>query len=194
MVDTGARRIQSTDDLFSLPDNVRADFIGGQVEVRAEPSCIHEDPVDGILTELRSRFRGPKGPGGSGGWWILTSTLIRFPSGEALCPDLAGWRRDRVPEKLRQHPVTVRPDWVCEVSVSSRRKDSTTVPKLLAENDVPWYWRVDVETSNLLVYELSERGYVQKMSLFREDGVLRIPPFESVELSVPLLFGDDGNE
>lgn len=190
----GARRMMTIDDLLSLGEEARADCIRGEIVHRLEPSFAHEDPVDSLVTELRSRFRGPRGPGGSSGWWIGTSLLIRMAGGEALCPDLAGWRRDRVSEKPREHPITTMPDWVCEVTVTTRRKDTTEVPRMLAENGVPWYWRIDVPTENLIVHELTDQGFVQRMSLFREDGKVRIPPFDAVELSVPVILGDDPDE
>jgi Uma2 family endonuclease len=186
-----AKKLDTIDDLLALPSDVRADLIGEQIEQRAMPSFQHEDIVGSLLTELRVHFRGPKNPSGSGGWWINSSTLIRFGGGKALCPDLAGWRRDRVPEKPSGFPVAVLPDWVCEVSLSTRKKDTTQVPALLHANQVPWYWRLDVEDEALFVYEYSEKGYVQTMCLFRDDGKVRIPPFEAIELSMPVLFGDD---
>lgn len=186
-----AKKLDTIDDLLALPSDVRADLIGEQIEQRALPSAEHERSVDALLSRLYLTFNRPKGSSGTGGWWILTSTLIRFAEGKALCPDLAGWRRDRVPEKPSGFPVAVLPDWVCEVSLSTRKKDTTQVPALLHANQVPWYWRLDVEDEALFVYEYSEKGYVQTMCLFRDDGKVRIPPFEAIELSMPVLFGDD---
>jgi hypothetical protein len=186
-----AKKLDTIDDLLALPEEVRADLIGELIEQRALPSAEHERSIDALVSRLYLEFNRPKRPSGTGGWWILTSTLIRFAEGKALCPDLAGWRRERVSQKPTGFPVTVLPDWVCEVSLSTRKKDSIQVPRLLHENAVQWYWRLDLEDEILFVYEYSNKGYVQRMCLSREDGKVRIPPFDAVELSMPVLFGDD---
>lgn len=191
---TTAKKLDTIEDLLALPSDVRADLIGEQIEQRAQPSAEHERSIDALVSRLYQSFNRPSRPSGTGGWWILTSTLIRFPDGRALCPDLAGWRRDRLPEKPMGFPVTTLPDWVCEVSLSTRKKDSTHVPALLHAHKIPWYWRLDVEDETLFVYEYSEKGYIQARCLFREDGKVRIPPFDAIELSMPVLFGDDPEE
>ena len=43
---------------------------------------------------------------------------------EIVVPDLAGWRRERIPDYPDTAYVTLAPDWVCEVlSASTRRHD-----------------------------------------------------------------------
>lgn len=186
-----AKKLDTIEDLLALPNDARADLIGEQIEQRTQPSAEHERSVDALVSRLYLAFNRPKRPTGTGGWWILTSTLIRFAKGKALCPDLAGWRRERIPEKPTGFPVTALPDWVCEVSLSTRKKDSIQVPRLLHENTIQWYWRLDLEDEVLFIYEYSDKGYIQRMCLSRDDGKVRIPPFDAIELSIPVLLGDD---
>ncbi|MES2614550.1 MAG: hypothetical protein V4591_03950 [Bdellovibrionota bacterium] len=57
---------------------------------------------------------------------------------------------------------------------------------------VSWYWLVDVAEKNLLVFSLGEyQKYNLEMSLFPEDGKVKIPPFDAIEIPVPVLFGED---
>ena len=57
--------------------------------------------VVGVGVELGGPF--DRGRGGPGDWWIMDATELHFPDptspGEedALVPDLAGWRRERLP-------------------------------------------------------------------------------------------------
>ena len=39
-----------------------------------------------------------------------------------MVPDLAGWRRERMPDFPETAYVTLPPDWVCEVLSPSTRK------------------------------------------------------------------------
>lgn len=173
----------------------RAELIDGQVVYKALPGGRHGQIESSIDRAVGSLFHRKKRDDGRGGWWILTEVSIQYrkvsEKGRRLTADLAGWKRERVPACPSAFPVEDRPDWICEVSHTTRKKDTTIVPETLAAEGVPWYWLLDVEAENLTVYELSESGFVLRKSLFREDGKVRIPPFEAVELSMPVLLGDD---
>lgn len=41
---------------------------------------------------------------------------------DVLVPDLAGWRRERMPELPRVPYFELAPDWVCEVLSSAPRR------------------------------------------------------------------------
>jgi len=57
-----------------------------------------------------------KGIGGPGGWWIIDEPEIHFARDiEVTVPDLAGWRRKRMPYPPEGHRIEVVPDWVCEI-------------------------------------------------------------------------------
>jgi len=75
-------------------------------------------------------------------------------------PDLAGWRRERMPELPAARPISVRPDCVCEVASPSNRwrdrgrKADSPAPALsggqflLSMSRKPWSvvsFRADVE-------------------------------------------------
>ncbi|MDR3568688.1 MAG: Uma2 family endonuclease [Syntrophobacteraceae bacterium] len=63
------------------------------------------------------------GSGGPGGWIILVEPEIQ--SGEhTVVPDLAGWKKERFIWEEDQNPISVTPDWVCEIlSPSTYRLD-----------------------------------------------------------------------
>jgi Uma2 family endonuclease len=51
----------------------------------------------------------------SGGWWFASETEIQLDAHQVFRPDVAGWRRERLPELPSEVPILVRPDWVCEI-------------------------------------------------------------------------------
>jgi Uma2 family endonuclease len=107
-------------------------------------------------------------------------------------PDLAGWRRDRVPKAPREYPVKIRPDWICEIGTdgNARRRDGITKRRIYADHGVPYYWLLDTERGLLIVLRLVATGYQEILEADRSQ-VVRAAPFEALELSVAELFGVD---
>jgi hypothetical protein len=130
---------------------------------------------------------GPKFPGG---WWLFDECAVRYGDGNLFLHDLGGWKRSRVPERPRRHPITERPDWVCEILSTNHSNDRHTKRAVLHEHQVPYYWIVDPIGRLIEVYEWAEKGYLLLMT-FDESYTGRIPPFEAVELKVSVLFGEE---
>jgi Uma2 family endonuclease len=186
-----ARRLATADDLLSLPAETRAEVIAGTVIEKAIPSAEHGDAQFAIAGFVRSRFH--RGPGGRwpGGWWILGEVEIEFGPHDIFRPDLAGWRRDRVPQRPTGRPVRLRPDWVCEVlSTSNAQHDLVTKFREYHRPRVGHYWVVDPDNQTLIVYRWAEPGYLAVLSAKRGETV-RAEAFDAVELRVGLLFGED---
>lgn len=118
----GARRAPGTSDLDALGEDVKGEILNGEIRIQAMPRAEHGFAQTGIGADMLLPFH--RGAGGPGGWWILTDVLVRLPTLDEVRPDLVGWRRDRVPLLPADHPVSERPDWVCEIlSPSDRRTD-----------------------------------------------------------------------
>jgi len=190
---TGSARRQATaDDFWAIPDAVRFhEFIGGEVIEKAAPSGEHGDAQAGVVGAVRSPFQRARGRGGPGGWWIATEVEVRFAAGEVVRPDVAGWRRDRCPERPTGMPIEVAPDWICEVvSPSNATDDTVRKLRLYQRVAIPHYWLVDPRDATLTVMRWSPDGYVTVMRAERGE-VVRPEPFEAIELAIGTLFGDD---
>ena len=87
-------------------------------------------------------------------------------------------------------PVTLRPDWVCEILSTNRRNDLVKKKHIYHRHQVGHYWIVDPEQLTLLVYRWHPDGYLEVLSAQRGDRV-RAEPFDAVELPVGVIFGDD---
>lgn len=105
-----------------------------------------------------------------------------------------GWLRERVAEPPKERPVTVRPDWICEiVSESNRATDTVTELRRYHQAGVPHYWIVDQVDRTLPVHRHLPEGYL--VALRASSGERgRAEPFDAVEVQVAVLLGDDLEE
>jgi Uma2 family endonuclease len=188
-----SRPLATSDDLLRVPDDVRREVVRGVVVEKAAPTGEHAGAQSYVTLLIKGPFqRRTGGPGGPGGWWILTEVDVEFATHEVYRPDVAGWRRDRVADHPKGRPVRVRPDWVCEVlSPSTASRDLVQKMQTLRACEVPHYWIVDPEHETLTVYRWTRDGYVVAVTASRADRQLRAEPFDAIEIDVGLLFGDD---
>ncbi len=186
------RRQATADDFWAIPDAERFhELIGGELIQKATPSGEHGDAQAGIVGAVRTPFQRARGRGGPGGWWIATEVEVQLEAGEIVRPDVAGWRRERCPERPTGSPVHARPDWACEViSPSNSTNDTIMKLRLYHRVEVPHYWLVDPRDATLTIMRWSADGYITVLRAERGD-VVRAEPFEAIELAVGTLFGDD---
>lgn len=186
-----ARRLATLDDLLALPDDRRAEIVGGLIVDKAAPSAEHGDAQSSLAALLRGPFHRRGGPHGPGGWWILTEVEVRVAPHEVYRPDLVGWRRATMPERPTGRPVEARPDWWCEIlSPSNARTDLVDKLRALHAAAVPHYWIVDPERETLTVLRHTPEGYLTALVAARGERVTA-EPFDALSLDVGLLFGDD---
>ncbi len=162
-------------ELEKLPDNVTGEVIAGALYTMARPPPSHAMIKRNLGTDLGS---GPRnGPPPPSNWVNLPELEILFPTGESVVPDLVGWRAERIAGHLDENPVTVVPDWICEIlSTSTRRKDLGVKRALYAAQGVPHLWIVDPEALQLDAFAL-ERGGWRLLGSFFEDDTADVAPF-----------------
>jgi Uma2 family endonuclease len=177
-------------ELAALPANDRLEIVAGTIVEKASPSPEHSF-AEGRLGGLLHGFNRRPGPRGPGGWWILPEIHVEYAAGDVYCHDVAGWRRDRSPDRPKGWPVKLRPDWVCEIiSPNHERQDLVVKPRVLHAAEVPHYWAVHPEEKMLLVHRWADAGYTVVLTATSGDRV-RAEPFEAIELDVSELFGDE---
>lgn len=186
---TLARKLSTIDDLLAFNEE-NCELIDGQIVRKTAPGPDHGDVQNAIGTEVRRYFRRPGSDDGTGGWWIMTETLVVYNHLRAFQHDLVGWRRARVPEKPTGKKATVRPDWVCEILSGNRKNDLVTKKWELHQSEVPFYWIVDIEEQLLTVLKWSVEGYTSIADVSPGE-MSRLEPFSAVELDVSVLFGAD---
>ena len=179
-----AKRLGGWADLEALPEGSRAEVIDGALVVPPRPDPVHAVVQTGVTFAIGGPFEKLHGKGGPGGWWILPEVNVLLAGDQIVHPDVAGWRRERLPHPGHLRPIEVRPDWVCEIlSPSNARHDRVTKRRLYAAHGIPHYWLIDPESRTLEVLALDD-GAWREVGVFSDGDRLGLPPFDVVVLDV----------
>lgn len=181
-------------DLEAVPANKVAELIRGALYVMPRPAPKHANASSALGFKIGAPFHfGDRGPGG---WWILDEPELHFPDptepGEidALVPDLAGWKRARMPALPTTAYFTLAPDWVCEVlSPSTENVDREEKMPVYAREGVRHAWIIDPVAKTLEVSTLGAGGEWGEPVIYRNEEVVRAVPFEAIELDLSALWG-----
>lgn len=183
-----APRLATYEDLLNLPEDVRAEVLGGAVVTAPAPLPKHSKAQGALRRFLGGPFDDDDGYGGPGGWWIFVEVDVALGRHDIVRPDLAGWRRERLPNPGEQRPIGIVPDWACEVlSPSTAARDKVQKRNLYAQHGIRYCWLVDVDARTLEAFEL-ERGRWVLVGTYGEEQRAAIAPFEAVELDIGRLF------
>lgn len=183
-----APRLATYEDLLSLPEDVRAEVLGGQVVTAPSPLPKHSKAQRALGSFIGGPFDDDDGHGGPGGWWIFIEVDVALGPHDIVRPDLASWRREQLVDPGEQRPITVTPDWVCEVlSPSTAARDKVQKRALYAEAGIPHYWIVDTDARTLEAFSLESGRWVLTGS-YDDTQTAALPPFDAVKLEVGRLF------
>jgi len=184
-VSTPAPRRATYADLLSVPDHLIGEIIDGELVTQPRPAAPHSRASSRLGIEIGGPF--DRGKGGPGGWIILDEPELHL-HGDALVPDLAGWRRERMPELPEVAAFELAPDWVCEVlSESTQRRDRIQKMSMYARERVAHLWLVDPKLQTLEVYELQGSAWLRRQVAEASEKLCAIP-FDAVELDLALLW------
>ncbi|MFO1431371.1 MAG: Uma2 family endonuclease [Candidatus Competibacteraceae bacterium] len=181
-VDT-ALELSPYERLLALPENLVGEIIGGKLYTQARPSGRHGVAEGMIGAELLPPFQ--LGRNGPGGWWIVPEPELHFiRDTEVVVPDLAGWRRERMPTIPEGHRFEVVPDWVCEIlSPGTVKKDRALKLPLYARYGVAYVWLMDPLECTLEAYELRDGAWLLLTTL-KDDDPVSVAPFAAVTFSL----------
>ncbi len=177
-----APRPATYEDLRSVPDHLVAEIVDGDLVTSPRPSARHAAVATRVATDIEGAF-GRDNRGGPGGWVILSEPELHLGQ-QILVPDLAGWRRQRMPEIADAPYLEIAPDWVCEVlSPSTAALDRTRKMHHYAAVRVGYVWLLDPAVQTLEVFRLDGDGWRLASSVAGVTTV-RVPPFDAVELDL----------
>jgi Uma2 family endonuclease len=170
-------------DLDALPANIVGEIIEGVLYTMTKPRAPHRRTTRLIGGRVGDPF--DNGIGGPGGWWIIPEPGIELPNDtKEISPDVAGWRRERIPDLPVDEPIRVVPDWVCEIlSPTTRRHDMLRKQPYYAKIGVPYMWLVDIEARVLTIYRLESSDW-RMIGTYSDETEARIAPFDAVPLDV----------
>ena len=179
-----ATRRASYADLEALPDHLVGEIIDGELVVSPRPAARHARATSRLGIAL-----GPfdAGVGGPGGWIILDEPELHLDA-DVLVPDLAGWRRERMPEIPDVAAFTLAPDWVCEtLSPSTGALDRARKLPIYARARVAHCWLVDPSLRTLEVYRREGDRWLL-LATHEGDHQVRAEPFEALPIDLSLLW------
>jgi len=181
LVGEPARKRATRADLDALPRSIVGELIAGVLYSMPRPRPRHAGAASVLGSDLNGAFQ--RGRGGPGGWWLLDEPGIALTAldVEEIVPDIAGWRRERMPE-LPEGIISIAPDWLCEVlSPTTRAHDLKLKRPLYARAGVSWMWIVDVDARTLVASRLCDGKWLE-LGTWSDDDVARIEPFDAIEL------------
>jgi len=173
-------------DVLDAPEHVVAELLEGQLYTHPRPAPRHAVAASVLGMDIGTAFH--RGRGGPGGWWILSEPELHLAA-DVLVPDLAGWRRERMPEQPTTAFYALAPDWACEVlSPSTIRVDRVLKLNIYGRERVPHVWLVDPIARTLEVFRLDGAGY-RLLVAHGGDEPVRAEPFDAIELDLGAVFG-----
>lgn len=176
-------------DIEALPDNMVGQILHGVLHAHPRPAPRHVRASSRLGSELDGPF--DRGRGGPGGWIIVDEPELHLGR-HVVVPDLAGWRRERMPRLPDTAWFETAPDWVCEVlSPSTARIDRTDKLSIYAEFGVGHAWYIDPELRTLEVFALTGEAKWLVSATFKDADPVAAPPFEVHEFTLDVLWPPD---
>jgi Uma2 family endonuclease len=180
-----AKRRATYEDLLAVPEPLIGEIIDGDLVTQPRPTASHALASSTLGVELGGPFH--RGRGGPGGWIILDEPELHL-HGDILVPDMAGWRRERMPELPQAAAFELAPDWVCEVlSPGTAAIDRSSKRRIYAREGVQWLWLVEPETKTLETFALDGPNW-KHLETWHDDAVVRAVPFDAIELELAALW------
>lgn len=188
MADAAHRHGPLWERLCALPSNQVGEIVGGELFASPRPAGPHAR----VTSKLGGKLDGPfdAGEGGPGGWILLDEPELHL--GDAvLVPDLAGWRRERlphVPEDLVAFELS--PDWICEtLSPATGTLDRVRKMPVYAREGVPFASLLEPFQRTLEVFQLQGKEW-RTVGMREGDAKVRAVPFDAIELDLSQLWAD----
>ena len=164
------------------------EIVNGRLIASPRPAVRYANASSVLGGLLMGPFRF--GVGGPGGWVILDEPELHLGD-DVLVPDLAGWRRERMPRlPKREAALGLAPDWVCEVlSPSTEADDPADKMPVYAREGVGHVWLVDPEIDTLEFFRL-ESGRWTLLTTERGARLVRLEPFDALDLDLSMLWAE----
>lgn len=183
----GARALEAVEQ---APEHMVAEVLDGELYLFPRPRVRHARVSTKLGARLSSAFDNDDDDERAH-WYLLDEPELHLGDGpDIMVPDIAGWRRERMP-KLPNHAfIDLAPDWACEVlSPSTRHVDQGKKRDIYAREGVSHLWFVDPEPRTLEVFELVDRAY-RTLAVWSDRDTVEAPPFASLALALAQLWID----
>jgi Uma2 family endonuclease len=176
------------EDLLKVPDTMVAEIVDDELHASPRPALRHARAASSLGAFVSMAYE--HGRGGPGGWWILHEPELHFGR-DVVVPDLAGWKRTRLPQVPDAAYASLAPDWICEIlSPSTVSLDRLKKLAIYAREQVPHAWLLDPIARTLEVLRL-EAGRWVILTTHGGTDVVRVEPFIEIDLDLASLWSDE---
>ena len=183
------KRKATYDDVLAAPEHKVAEILDGELFLSPRPAFPHARATFRLGAPLDAFDDDGSTPTRPGGWLFLFEPELHF-GGDVVVPDIAGWRRERMPRIPDAPWCEIAPDWLCEtLSPSTARIDRTRKLAIYAREGVRHVWLVDPAARTLEVLAL-ESGRWMIAESHGGDEIVRAAPFAAVEIELARLWID----
>jgi len=179
------KRPATYQDVLDAPEHLVAEIIDGELRLSPRPGGPHTVAASrlgyvlGWLFDLSNR--------GPSGWTVLVEPELHLRA-DIVVPDIAGWRRERLPEVSHKAYFTLAPDWICEVlSKSTAVNDREEKLPIYGRAGVHDAWLVDAIQRTLEVLHM-DKGVWRTVAVHRGDVRVRAQPFDAIEIDLAVLW------
>ena len=173
------------EDLVAVPEHLVAEIIDGELITSPRPRPRHAVATGALFAAIYDYFH--RGQAGTGGWTILIEPEIHLHA-DVLVPDIAGWRRERMPRLPDEAWFPLAPDWICEVlSPSTAAIDRSRKLPIYAREGVNHAWVVDPIVRTVEVLRRDGAQWIIIATCANAD-VLRAEPFQTAAIDLRLLW------
>ncbi|MBY0276874.1 Uma2 family endonuclease [Candidatus Binatia bacterium] len=183
------KRKATYDDVLAAPEHQVAEILDGELFLSPRPALPHTratSRLGAILDPLDDEGGSSLRPGG---WLLLDEPELHFGD-DVVVPDIAGWRRERLPHIPDAPWLELAPDWLCEtLSPSTARIDRTRKLAIYAREGVRHVWLVDPLLRTLEILALDGDRWVVAENHGGDD-VVRAEPFTAIEVELARLWID----
>ncbi|WP_342164987.1 Uma2 family endonuclease [Methylobacterium sp. SD21] len=180
-----APRLATYADLAAVPPHLVAEIVDGTLETHPRPRPMHASLSVSLGAELQMPFG--RGRGGPGGWVFMAEPELHLGP-HVVVPDLAGWRRERMPTEPEDAFITTPPDWACEIlSPSTFRLDRGPKRRIYAEAGIGHLWLLDPDQRTLEGFALTGGRWLLLGTVVGGEPV-SLAPFDAVSFPFDDLF------
>jgi Uma2 family endonuclease len=173
------------EDIIALPEHLVGEIIAGELHTQPRPAPRHAQ----VSSVLGAELIGHGGRGGAGNWWILDEPELHLGP-HVLVPDLAAWRRERMPSLPDTAWFELAPDWVCEVlSPGTVRIDRAKKMPIYGATGAAHLWLIDPDQRTLEAYE-NTGGRWLLLRVFENADQVTAAPFDAVAFDLGGLWAD----
>ncbi|ORE98812.1 Uma2 family endonuclease [Aurantimonas sp. 22II-16-19i] len=172
-------------DLEAVHPHMVAELIDGALVTHPRPAPKHAAAASYLGGEILDAFgRGRSGPGG----WIIVAEPEIHLGRQVVVPDIAGWRRERLPSLPATAYFDTAPDWICEVlSPSTERYDRGIKRRIYARAGVGHMWILDPRAEFLETFILADGRWLVGPTFDNETEV-SAEPFDAISFPLTILW------